>query len=45
LYNSENVSSINMSVYIRELVSYLKDSFDAGKHIHLNLILNHLKWM
>jgi two-component sensor histidine kinase len=33
LYSSENVSSINMSVYIRELVSYLSESFDAGKRI------------
>jgi len=43
LYNSENVSSINMSVYIRELVSYLKDSFDAGKHIHFELDIESLE--
>jgi two-component sensor histidine kinase len=33
LYNSENVSSIDMSVYIRELVSYLSDSFNTGQRI------------
>jgi two-component system, sensor histidine kinase PdtaS len=33
LYNSENVSSIDMSVYIRELVSYLADSFNTGQRI------------
>ncbi|MHA4846985.1 sensor histidine kinase [Flavitalea antarctica] len=30
LYNTDNVSSIEMSVYIRELVTYLCDSFDTG---------------
>jgi two-component sensor histidine kinase len=33
LYNSENVSSIDMSFYIRELVSYLRDSFNTGQRI------------
>ncbi len=33
LYNSENVSSINMSVYVRDLVSYLSDSFNTGQRI------------
>lgn len=33
LYNTENVSSIGMSVYIRELASYLIDSFDTGQRI------------
>jgi two-component sensor histidine kinase len=37
LYNSENVSSIDMTVYIRELVSYLRDSFDTGQHIRFEL--------
>src|SRR6185436_5861909 len=30
LYGSENVSSIDMSFYIPELVSYLADSFNTG---------------
>lgn len=33
LYGSENVSTIDMSVYIRELVSYLADSFNTGQRI------------
>jgi two-component sensor histidine kinase/tetratricopeptide (TPR) repeat protein len=33
LYGSENVSTIDISVYIRELVSYLADSFDTGQRI------------
>jgi len=33
LYNSENVSSIDLSFYIRELVSYLADSFETGQRI------------
>ena len=43
LYSSENVSSINMSVYIRELVSYLSESFDAGKRIRFELNIDPLK--
>jgi two-component sensor histidine kinase len=37
LYQSDDVKTIDMSVYLPELVSYLRDSFDAGKHIHFNL--------
>ena len=37
LYNSKNVSSINMSFYVRELVSYLRDSFDTGQRIRFDL--------
>ena len=33
LYNTENVSSIDMSSYIRELASYLRDSFNTGQRI------------
>src|SRR5450755_7762 len=33
LYNSENVSSINISNYIHELVSYLSDSFNIGQRV------------
>ena len=34
LYGSENVSSIDMPVYIRELVSYLAESIDTRQRIH-----------
>jgi two-component sensor histidine kinase len=34
LYGGDNVTSIDMSIYIRELASYLSDSFDAGQRIH-----------
>ena len=37
LYQSEDVKTIDMSVCLPELVSYLRDSFDAGRHIHFNL--------
>ena len=37
LYNTENVSSIDMSSYIRELVSYLADSFDTKQRIRFEL--------
>ena len=43
LYNSENVSSIDMSFYIRELVSYLSDSFDTGQRIRFELNVEPLK--
>lgn len=33
LYQSENLASIGMVAYIHDLVSHLKDSFDAGKII------------
>ena len=33
LYSTENVSSIDMPSYIRELASYLRDSFDTGQRI------------
>src|SRR6185503_6181441 len=33
LYNTDNLSSIDMSVYIRELASYLSDSFNRGQGI------------
>ncbi|WP_426667443.1 tetratricopeptide repeat-containing sensor histidine kinase [Mucilaginibacter sp. McL0603] len=37
LYQSDDVKTIDMSVCLPELVSYLRDSFDTGKHIHFNL--------
>jgi two-component sensor histidine kinase len=37
LYNSENTASIDVEVYIRELVSYLQDSFNTGQRIRFEL--------
>lgn len=37
LYNADNLSSIETSSYIRELVSYLADSFDTGQRLHFEL--------
>jgi two-component system, sensor histidine kinase PdtaS len=33
LYNTENVSTIDMSVYVRELVTYLHDSFSNTRNV------------
>jgi two-component sensor histidine kinase len=33
LYGTDNVSTIDMQSYIRELASYLRDSFDTGQRI------------
>jgi two-component sensor histidine kinase len=43
LYNSENVSSIDMTNYIRELVSYLSDSFITGQRIRFEYDIEPLK--
>ena len=43
LYNSENVSSIDMSFYIRELVSYLADSFNTGQRIRFEFGIDPLE--
>lgn len=37
LYNSDSVSSIDLSFYTRELVSYLRDSFNTGQRIRFEL--------
>lgn len=39
LYQAEDMSSINMSVYLPELVNYLSDSFQAGQRVkfHFNI--------
>ncbi|MDR7370346.1 sensor histidine kinase [Flavobacterium aquidurense] len=37
LYNSENISTINMPNYIRELVEYLKESFSTGQRIRFEI--------
>lgn len=39
LYQTENLSSINMSWYIKELADYLKDSFDHEGRIKFKLSL------
>jgi two-component system, sensor histidine kinase PdtaS len=43
LYNSENVSSIDMTTYIRELVAYLSDSFNTGQRIRFELAIEPLE--
>ena len=43
LYNTENVSSIDMSSYIRELASYLGDSFDTERRIRFELAIEPLE--
>jgi len=43
LYGSENVSSIDMSVYIRELVTYLADSFSTGQRIRFEIKIESLE--
>ncbi len=43
LYSTENVSSIDMSSYIRELVSYLSDSFNTAQRIRFELNIESLK--
>jgi len=37
LYQSDDVRTIDMAIYLPELVNYLRDSFDAGKYIHFSL--------
>jgi two-component system, sensor histidine kinase PdtaS len=39
LYNSENLSSIDMSLYIREMVSYLGESFNTGQRIRFEFAI------
>jgi two-component sensor histidine kinase len=39
LYNSENVSTIDMSFYIRELVAYLCESFNTGQRIRFEIAI------
>ena len=43
LYNSENLSSIDMSFYIRELASYLSDSFNTGQRIRFEFDIEPLE--
>lgn len=37
LYQTENLSSIDMSAYMHEMVEYLKGSFDSGQAIRFDL--------
>jgi two-component sensor histidine kinase len=43
LYNTENVSSIDMSSYIRELANYLGDSFNTGQRIRFEYNIDPLE--
>jgi two-component sensor histidine kinase len=44
LYQSENLSAINMVDYIHELIDYLKDSFHTGHAIRFNLQIDPVKF-
>jgi two-component sensor histidine kinase len=43
LYMSENISTINMPVYIKELVEYLKDSFHLKQRIRFEINIEQLE--
>ncbi|MBZ4035441.1 sensor histidine kinase [Flavobacterium sp. 17A] len=43
LYNSENISTINMPNYIKELVEYLRESFSLGQRIRFDLKIDPLE--
>lgn len=43
LYSTENVSTIDMSSYIRELTSYLRDSFDTGQRVRFEFNITPLE--
>lgn len=43
LYQSENLSSIDMSAYIRELVEYLRDFFGTGQRIRFETHIDPVK--
>ncbi len=42
LYKTENTILINMSSYIKDLVGYLKDSFDVNSNIDFKLEIEHI---
>lgn len=44
LYQSENLSAINMVDYIHELIDYLKDSFHTGHTIRFSLQIDPVKF-
>jgi len=37
LYQSDDIKTIDMDVYIPELAQYLEDSFDSASNVHFNL--------
>ena len=43
LYMSENISTINMPVYIKELIEYLKDSFQLRQRIRFEIKVEQLE--
>ena len=43
LYQSDNLSAINIADYIHELIDYLKDSFDTGHTIRFQLQIEPVK--
>ncbi|SFD13074.1 sensor histidine kinase [Flavobacterium phragmitis] len=43
LYNSENISTINMPNYIKELVEYLRESFSLGQRIRFEVKVDPLE--
>ncbi|MBS1565067.1 MAG: hypothetical protein JST39_11800 [Bacteroidetes bacterium] len=43
LYQSENLSAIDMPDYIHELVDYLRDSFDKGAAVRFHLQLDRIQ--
>ena len=43
LYNSENIATINMPNYIKELVEYLKESFSLGQRIRFEIKVDPLE--
>ncbi|MHC0445399.1 sensor histidine kinase [Flavobacterium sp. 3-218] len=43
LYNSENIASINMQNYIKELVEYLRESFSLGQRVRFELKIDPLE--
>jgi len=43
LYQSENMSAVNMNDYIHELVNYLADSFNLTKSIHFRVAVENIE--
>ena len=43
LYQSDNISSVDMAVYLPELVYYLAQSFDSSQSVHFSLAIAPLK--
>jgi two-component sensor histidine kinase len=43
LYSSENISTINMPNYIKELVEYLRESFSLGQRIRFEIKIDPLE--